>query len=240
MKILDSFAALTYQAAIHAVRVVKIEWRGGDSLAANMYLQVHDSNVTAAEGAVPLKSWPIGTASEGYKEFKRGELNLAAGCYLCVSSTEATKTITSGTDKWAMLSVELAEVDRPENTSQVGDLTTGVTGQQIWSEAAGAANARRLFRLEINGASLGATRYAMLFAKDSPANGDTPLAVWPVTTGTPLTGASAIKFGVNGRHVYSKDSDGTERKGCTVNISSTATTLTLIVSGTATIKGEYK
>lgn len=235
MKPITSFNAAVAQVATHPVQLLKVEARGGDSAAATgLFLQIHDSSVTPAVAAVPKKAWPISTSGEFYKEFKNGEFNLTAGCFVGVSTTEATYTASSGNDKFAMLSVELSDPEQQAQSS-AGDLTTAVTGLQVWSEAAGAAGAKRLLRLEVDGTNLTAatTQYIMLFGTDTVNPGDSPMMQFTIAAGAVKTGAAALVFGELGREISNTN------KGCTVKISSTTDTYTA-ASGTARIKAEYK
>jgi hypothetical protein len=238
MKPLTYFSVAAQQVATHPVEVDKLEVTLNAAATAGLYLQIHDTNQTPAEGAVPLRSWLA--AECAYKEFKRAALTLNVGLYICLSSTAATKTLAvGGSDLMDILEVELLNPEEPTGTTYVGDTSTGVTSRQIWSEAAGATR-KRLYSLEVDGTGLSAAAYIMLFAKDSPANGDKPVFTWPLADNQVRTGANALRFGRQGIDVSAADTDGTYHYGCTVAISSTPGTLTTIVAQTATIKGEYK
>lgn len=155
---------------------------------------------------------------------------------MALSSTAGTYTAAGGgSDKCDILNVELVDPEQPTGTSSAGDLTTGVTGRTIWTDATGP---KRLIALEVDGTALTATSYIQLFAVDSPSNGDKPIDQFKIAAGGVLTDAAALRFGAVGRDVYSVDSNGAH-DGCTVKISSTAGYLTL-TSDTAKIKAEYK
>lgn len=231
MKPLNYFAVAAQQVATHPVALLKLEATLNSSAAAGLFLQIHNSAVVPAEGAAPFKCW---TAAEcAYKEFKRGELNLPLGCYICLSTTSATKTLSA--DLCDVLSVELTDPETPTGTTAAGDLTTSVTGLQVWADAAGP---KRLIALEVNGAGLSTVCYLQLFAKDSPANGDVPVHEIKIAATANLTGANGLRFGANGRDMFSIDANGAH-DGCTVKISTTPGVLTL-TTDSAKIKAEYK
>lgn len=237
--------ALVKQVATRAVDILKVEWRGGDAAASSgLFLQVHNSAVTPATGAVPVAgcSWPMATSSEGYKDFKQGELNCPQGCFVGVSTTEATWTAAVTNDKFANLRVELDKPQIPPAAalSTAGDLTSAVTGLSVWSEATGAATPKQLVTLEVDGTNLAADAYIMLFATDTPANGDKPVFQKAIAMAATLTKAAgkALEFGPTGRAIEAIDT--ALRQGCRVRISSTANILTLIVAGSCRIKAWYK
>lgn len=240
MKPLSYFAVTAQQVATHPVEAIKLEVTINANATAGLFLQIHDANATPAEAAVPLKVWPA--AECGYKEFKRGELGLAVGLYICLSTTAGTKTLAvGGNDKMDILEVELQKPEEPTGTTYVGDLSSNVTGLQIWTEASGAAVRKKLISLEVDGTGLNAAAFIMFFAVDNPAEGTVPLMTLPLADNQKRTGANALKFGNAGRDMASADANGTYHYGCTVVVSSTTGTLTTIAGGqTVFIKGEYK
>lgn len=243
MTSINSFDALSNQVATRPVSILKVEWRGHASAATTgLYLQIHNSAVTPPAAAVPLKSFQLFPDSEGFKDFKNGELECPVGCFVGVSTDEDTWVAATGNDKYASLGVEVDKPQFPASTalSTAGDLTSAVTGLSVWSEATGAATPKKLVSLEVDGTNLAADAYIMLFATDSPANGDKPVLQKAIAMAATLTKAAgkALEFGPTGRSVESYDT--AKRQGCRVRISSTANTLTLIVSGSCRIKAWYK
>ena len=217
----------------HPCEVIKLEMRANDALAAGCFWQVHDFSpvngalVAPANTAVPIKSWPASAGAPDYKEFKRGELRLANGLYICMSTTEATKTLGTGSNKFASLAVERIEPDRFSGvTGVVG--AAGAFTVQCWSEATGLATPQLLKRFHaVN--KCAAARYLMLFSKDAPANGDKPLAIWPMAANGSSGDTLDLRFG-EGLRV--KDNTGLtanlgRRQGCTFKLSTTNYTLTL-------------
>lgn len=244
MKPVSYFAVTGQQVATHPVKVIKLEATLNASATAGLYLLVHDSIVTPAEGAAPLKSWPA--IECGYKEFELGELVLNAGLYVCLSTTAATKTLaTGGSDKCDILNIELTDPEQPTGTSTAGDLTTACKGLLVWADGSphatpnSAKGPHRLLRVEVDNSG-GAASYLMLFAGDSPANGDKPIDQFKLAAATNYLGGSAFTFGKIGRDVFSQDSSGVNHDGCTLKVSSTAGTLTLISGNDVKLKAEYK
>lgn len=240
---ITDFNALSKQVATRPVSIIKLEWRGSSTAAAaGLYIQVHNSAVAPTAGDVPLRSFQLFPDAEGYKDFKNGELECPVGCFVGVSTAEASWTAAAGNDKYASLGVELDKPQLPAAAalSTAGDLTSAVTGLSVWDEATGAATPKQLVSLEVDGTNLAAAAYIMLFAKDAPANGDTPVFVKPIALAQTFTKATgkALEFGPNGRSVESFDT--ALRQGCRVRISSTAKTLTLIVAGSCRIKAWFK
>ena len=230
MKSLSYFDALATQVAKHPVSVRKLEWKGATGLAAARFLQVHDAYTTPAEASVPLKSWPIYTDAPGFKLFDVGELVLADGLYICVSTTEATKTLAAGADKYSALAVELQEAETPSGTTFAGDLSTGDEVLQVWSEATGP---KRLLEIITRNTS-GSARYLQIHADDTPAT-----AVLVESFLIPAGTTKRLTFGKDGREV-SKQVAQSIKNGCTLAYSTTAGTYTAVGSNVGWIQAEYK
>ena len=244
------------QIARHPVETCKIEWRGGDSMA-NCYIQVWDTaNGPTDPSAVLLKVYQSNQSAYDYKEFKRGDMTCSMGMFIGLSNTEsAYVAVSGGGNILAMLSVELLRPENPVSTSYAGDLTSAVTGLQVWSEAAGAATKYNLVALEVDGTNLtgGGIQYIQIFATDAQSVGDIPISSFPIASGgsvvninglsiqSVMIGKAALRFGPRGIDSLSADKPNptiTYHYGCTVQISSTARTYTPC-TGTATIKAEY-
>ena len=250
MKPINNFSISGAQIAQHAVLILKVEgyFRASTTIS---WLQVHDNNATPATGAVPLKEWPVYATTEFYKEFKHGDLTCNLGCYAGLSTTEGTYTASTDTMD---VSVELSSPELPAHVSYAGDLTTAVTGLQVWAEAAGAAARQSLVALEVDGTNLtGGPQFIMLFATDTVNVGDSPVngAIFPIASGQVRTSENKLTFGEFGRQIFSIDGEpndqgtgggavpGAKRLGCTVKISSTPLTYAP-GNGTAAIKAEYR
>jgi len=241
MKALPYFAVAAQLVAKQPVGILKLESTLNSSASDALYVQIHDTIAVPAEGAVPIKSWPAGECQ--YKEFEHHELRLALGCYICLSSTLATKTLaTGGSNIFDTLQIELNDPEVPSNTTVVGDLTTAVAGLQVWSEAAGASARKFLTGLEVDGTNLTtATQFIQIFATDTVTTGDTAMMSFPITIGQVRTLNNGLQFGDFGQEIFSIDSTTpfTKRLGCTVKISSTSKTFTAC-TGTAAIRAQYK
>lgn len=230
MKTLSYFAASAAQVAKHPVSVMKLEWKGATGLAAARFLQVHDSYTAAAEGAAPLKCWPIYTDAPGFKLFDVGELNLLNGCYICISTTEATKTLASGADDFSTLTVELDRAEEPNGTSFAGDLTTDDEILQVWSEATGA---KRLFEIIVTNPDV--TNWQLqIHAADAPSD-----ASLVQNFNIPASTTRRLTFGPLGRDIK-KIVSGAVKLGCTLAWSSTSANYSAIGGVLGPIQAEYK
>jgi len=207
MKTLSYFAASAAQVARHAVSVLKIEWQGASGLASDRFLQVHDAYAAPAEEAVPLRVWPIYTGAAGYKLFDVGELQLANGCYICISETEATKTLASGADDFSTLSVELAEAETPAGTTLAGDLTTDVFGLDVWADNAGP---KRLYEI-IATNNYGQAMHLQVHASTTPSTDTIVWASESVADGATIR----VGFGKDGREI-NRIIAGALKQGCRV------------------------
>lgn len=209
----------------HEVGVIKVECKGNDSMADNYWWQIHDFapsyNLAApANGAVPLKSWPLGPGGQDYKEFKQGELRLQNGLYVCVSTTEATKTLGTSNNKFSMLQ---AELDADDPLAGVTAVEGSAANLEVWAEGDGPMKLVliRATNLESD------IRYLQLFAHDTPADGSRALAQWELAATGDSDGLDSreLRFGL-GRSV-DDISGGAVRQGCTLMLSDTAGTLTV-------------
>jgi hypothetical protein len=70
--------------------------------ATSQFLQVHNSPSTPGEGAVPVWSQAI-AATWNFNEATFEGVDLSKGIYVCVSTTQATKTL-GGNDTWFNIS----------------------------------------------------------------------------------------------------------------------------------------
>lgn len=229
MKSLAYFAVAAQQVATHGVHVMKLECRINDNGAAALFWQVHDSASVPAEGAVPLKSWPVSGGAADYKEFKNGELDLANGLYVCVSTTEATKTLGTGNNAFAAVLVELYDPEAPTGTTVAGDLTTGVSSLVVFS------GIHRLITVNATNNS-GAAGWLMIFTH-APSEGDAPLAAIPFASGQ----NQVLTFGDDGRESQDQTpGTGVLRTGCRLRASTTGDVLTTAAAGSWTMQAEYK
>lgn len=220
-----------------SIRRLRGNFRGST---ADRWLMLFNSDSTPADGTAPfIPAIPLNQNAPFFAEFEIGELVFPLGCYACVSTTQSTKTISTDTMDF---SAELSDPEYPASCSFSGDLTSAVTGLQVWTEASGASARKNLMALEVDGTLLTtATQFIQIFATDTVNTGDKPMASFPIAVAAVLTGANALRFGTGGREVFSIDSASpfTKRLGCTVKISSTPDTYTAC-TGTACIRAKYK
>jgi len=238
MQPVSYFSKTSQQVSKHPVGLVKLESTANTGATATLFVQIHDSSVVPAEGSVPVKSWPI--AECGYKEFKKGELRLTQGLYVCLSSTRTTKTLAvGGSDLLDVLSLELFDPEKPTGTTIAGDETTAVASRTPWVTASGP---KRLIEVVVNDSANALTTettaapvYLLGFARDAaPAT-----EVYPVFS-------RLVKFGV--RNVFQFGNDGFEMRhrqvgvdyiGCKLILSTTQLSSGTLTTG-CPIKVEYK
>lgn len=231
MKNLPYWAKASQQVATHSVNVIKIEWVAG-TITSNKWLQVHDSATTPAEAAVPLKSFKLSSDSPDYKEFKSGELNLANGLYLCVSSTDATKTL--DTDQVSSVFVELKDPEVPAGVSVAGDLTTGRETLQVWAEASGPKKLMG-FRVTFTSGNAGAPVFLQVHCADTPTSATIVAVMNEASINDTTVKTYWFGDGLSAQKLVS----GVTKKGCTIAASSTGSTYTAWGSNVLAIRAEY-
>ena len=232
MNPVTSIGAAALQVSKQPVNVLRVRGNFNGSTA-DRWLMLFDAITTPADGTAPaIAAIPLYQSSPFFAEFEIGALAFKHGCYACVSTTQATKTLSADTMD---ITVELDAPELPTGASLAGDLTTGVNSLSVWATANGP---KKLLKLEVDNTG-GADNYIMLFATDSPSNGDTPIMQWTLAANAVLTGDKALTFGKAGFDVYSRNDTGALSKGCTIAISSTTGTLTAIVSSVPKIRAQY-
>lgn len=207
-----------------------------------LYIQIIDSATAPATGTVPKKSWPAAQAL--YKEFKSGELELSKGCFIGLSTTEATYTnsATSGT----YVQLEFTQPTLPSGLSSTGDLTTGRKSLKPWNQSQGP---QFLYFVEIDASGGDAEAiWLLIFTNNNPATPDKtcypaiPLGINQVHTianGNPLTFGTA-GFSPAGYTSLNNDFTTPPTTGCSLMLSTTPTFLTPPANATVTIKAWYK
>lgn len=233
MKVITDFDVAAKQFTTHGspYQLYKLEAKLNSSAVNTVFVQIHDSQTTPAEGAVPIKSWPAVADQEIYKEFKRAELNIVNGLYVCVSTTEATKTLGTGNNKFSMVSAEITETE--ETVTVAGDLTTGVDYLEAWNNAAGPHNLRKV---QVSFGATGGAKYALLFAKDIANINDGDIPILVIGSGDNET--KSFNFGKAGRRVFSQTAF-VDKVGCSICISTTANVLTVTSATEHKIRVEY-
>ena len=235
-----NFNVTSAQVSTEPVSILRVRgnFRGSTADRWLMFFNVRQA-LDAPNGTAPLiAATPLNQLSPFFIEESIGALQFPLGCYVAVSTTEDTLTLSTDTMD---ITVEMDDLIVPPVTTFVGDLTSAVTGLQVWSEASGATR-QALVTLEVDGTNLTtATQHVMIFATDTVNTGDTPILSFPIAVGGVLTGENALRFGNQGLFPFSIDSVSpfTKRYGCTVKISSTSPTFTA-PTGTAAIRAEIR
>jgi hypothetical protein len=200
---------------------------------ADRWLQLHDAKALPANGAVPLRVWPVYQASAGGSTpfgegFIGDDVTLANGAVFAVSTTRATLTASADT-----MDIFVNGDSSWDNTdvSVAGDYTTLRETLQVWQDVNGPL---RLVRLEVTDNALLDAAYVQIHAGDTPATNKI-VASFPLE----VLGALDLFFGTNGlspRRVV----NGTVFDGCTVALSSTPGTYTALGSSDVFIKASYR
>jgi hypothetical protein len=160
----------------------------GYNQGADAWLQIHDSATVPANGAVPLKSYQLPATLAYSWKFDPNVLVLKTGLYVCISTTENTKTLSAALGDF-LIDIEEYEI-QPKGTTVVGDLTTAMTSLAVWTRAAGA---HRVIKAEGTNNAL-VTRYLLMFALeqgDLSSGNSKPLQAFPVLT----TASFVLHFG---------------------------------------------
>lgn len=227
-----------------STRVDKVEITLNANATAGLFFQLHDVNVTPANGAVPLRCWPA--AECGFKDFTIEKLDFSLGFYYCLSTTKATRTLVAGvSDLMTIAEVEFADSPLTAGVNSVsvaGDLVTSVNTLQIWSEADGSAVRKKLVLVEVIGAVINiGTNYLLLFSTDVVNANDVPIAGGsiPLVALTNYTGTNGFFFGELGR-VIETFTGVVWKYGCTVMLSSTAGFYTAPLTDVVCLKAVYR
>ena len=249
---ITSINVASVQISTEPVSILRVRgnFRGSTADRWLMFFNVRQP-LDAPNGTAPLiAATPLNQSAPFFIEESIGALEFSLGCYAAVSTTENTLTLSTDTMD---ITAELDDTIKPPTTTFAGDLTTAVSGLQVWSEASGATR-QALVTLEVDGTNLTtANHWVMIFAKDTVNTGDVPIESYPIAYGgtntvangvtviSVQTGENARRFGNSGLFPYSTDSVSpfTARYGCTVKISSTPTTYTA-PTGTACIRAEIR
>jgi hypothetical protein len=174
------------------------------------WLQVFDSCVAPAAGAVPDYQLLLNTTAQFQETLQVARLTLTEGLFVGISTTEGTWTASTDT----MDIVVWTDVT-PLSTTAVGDKTTSVTSLQVWSEATGAASAKRLYQMVVKELD-GVASFILIYADDTPSNVDPGLvlAQYPIAANATVK----IRFG-DGLIPFDQSlTNATTRQGCTVKI----------------------
>lgn len=202
------------------------------SAAAVVYLQFFNSATVPADTTVPTLSLAISTVNFDI-DLSTVHVQLDTPLSYCISSTQATKTVSAVTTKFDLFIEEYESL--PDGLSVAGDYTTLADSLQPWTEAQGP---KTLYLVEAIG-NIG-DAYLMVFAKNANtvSNGDRPIRVLPALVLGDGSALGYFRFGKGGYSPYSQDADKTRRVGCSLFLSTTADVLTNV--GGATNAGTFK
>lgn len=189
------------------IQISQIEgyFKGGT----NAWIQVFDSCIAPAAGAVPVWEMSLTATSQFQETLQIARLALYEGCYIGVSSTEGTWTASGSTMDMTVWT------DMPVvSTNAVGDKTTSVTSLAVWTEATGVASAKKLYQLIVTELD-GVDSFVFVYADDAPVQVNPGI----VLCQHPLLANSTVKllFG-DGLRPISKSVSGTQRQGCFVAV----------------------
>lgn len=238
MWIYTDVTAVSKQITIEPIEILKIQVRPTTAAAATAtFCQIWDTQYGPSDPSATLKKvFPIvggggsGQPVEFTENYNPGddELELRLGLFVGISSTESTYTAVTAGNGYALLYVEGRRQEQPlsAGVTTTGDMSSNVTGLQVWSESSGASTKQKLLQVEVDTTNLTGTakQWLMIFGKDTVNTGDlpqsSPITLTPGSAGK-LIGLFAKRFGTYGRGVGVND-NGTYRYGCTLKISSTA------------------
>lgn len=257
MQPIIAFNVIQKQFSKHESGLIKLEYDINASAGTGgVFVQIHDwptpvdlaAGLTApANGAVPIKSWAVPAgATNNYKEFKRGELECANGIFVCVSTTQATLTLGTGSNKFDEVAAELisADVVGTEVNSQAQ------ASQTVWAQAAGATNNHRLVRAVCTNLDA-AVRYVQLFTTEGVnliSGTSAPIMAWRLAATGDSGGldTALLSFGgVGNANLQGIDfaldmGNGTIQHGCTLILSTTKPVYTAPGGSGANFYAEYK
>lgn len=114
--------------------------------AAAAWLQVHDSCITPAAGAVPIYELPLNPATQFQETLQVDGLSLQEGLFVGVSSTEGTFTASAST-----MDVNVWTDVTPIATNIIGDKTTLVGNRQAWAQTVANKRLYSVILTELNG-----------------------------------------------------------------------------------------
>lgn len=177
------------------------------------YLLLFAASAVPNDGAVPIAE-PIPIAANGtaLRTWQPQGLPInSPGLTIVASSTAATLTKDTSATLDFEVDVEEWETQNP-NASTAGDLSSGVGFLQVWSEAAGLADPKRLLRLQITNLQA-AVGYLVAYAVDTPSASSKPFLLATLAANE----SRELNFGMNeGFQPVEQAADGSNAIGCTI------------------------
>lgn len=160
------FNVLNQQVSQLPIQVDQVE--GYFKGAANQWLQLHDSCVTPATGAVPIWEVLLSATAQFFENLQVAHLNLTEGVFIGVSTTEGTWTAATGANT---MDITVWTDTNVIATNIVGDKTTQQSSLQVWTEATGAGGQKKLYRLIVQNQNASpSTVYALTYAQIPPSD----------------------------------------------------------------------
>lgn len=191
-------------------RVVQVF--GNNNHTADSFIQFHEKPLAGlGNGDVPAVASIFAPASAPFDWKPNGTITLTE-LTIAISSTNINYTALTNTGVDATV---IVETDFPvgDDTTVVGDLTTGVDHLQVWANAAGP---KRLLRVDIKN-NAGGTMYGFVYANDAVGDNE---AATNYSSGPLKVPASETKSFFFGREGLTPQAlvGGELRKGCTIEV----------------------
>lgn len=199
-----SYNVTSKQVAINKTFIVKLEgkFRGASSTS---YIQIHNSPFVPGEGAVPIKSYPLTPGGEFYKDYTVVNLPCSFGLYICISTTEGTKTLSTETMD---LFVEVFDADYPIGTSTISIAEDYAL--EVWNNAAGPKKIINIVVTNFDTAAL----YILLFASPDYSDGVWQvLGRWPIAATGDSLGKDTLRVSFGEDGLYTHDYRATAAPG---------------------------
>jgi hypothetical protein len=207
-----SYNVANVQVSALPIGVTQIEgyFNGG----ANAWLQVFDSCVAPAVGAIPTYQLLLNSTAQFQETLQISQIHFYEGVFVGVSSTEGTYTASA-----LAMDITVFTDQKVLSTNAVGDKTTSVTSQQVWSEATGAASNKKLYQLIVTEKD-GVNSFILIYADDTPSNVNPGLVFAQYSLAANATVKLLFGDGLRpfDQYLPSTASTSTTRQGCTVLI----------------------
>lgn len=194
------------QFRVHPCQVMKLEVSSNGADLGTTYIQIHDSPITPATGAIPVKMWPA--AECAYKEFKNGELNLTKGCFVGLSSVPNSFTLAATTI--GTVQAEFTEPDVPLSVTTASALAA--TSLDVWTDG----NPHILQQIRINAGTIADTNtYAQVWVNDGGSNSAQLVGSLPLVASQ----LNIFSFGLPSHFIPQQFVAGVSCLNCTIKIS---------------------
>ena len=196
--------------------------QGYFNAANDAWLQIHDAGREPAAGAIPKKTYQLFKNAAYSWAFDPGVLEMTDGCYIAVSSTEATYTTVpyAAGVTWCDIEADYSPFALgPFQIGMVGDTTTGRDSLVVWADG-GVFTAKRLQRIDVTNGDI-ADLYLLGFNKAVVEGAGNPAFSIQV----PSPASKTITFGDRGRCMAGQTTAKVPIDGCYLYMSNSAATL---------------